>query len=363
MRTETLRKLLPVVAACVMLALPGLAHAALPRDFFGVVSEDVLAGNAAYRDATLAQQASVGVGLIRQTFHWKDIETSRGVYNWAGYDSYMAATASHGIRVLPVLFEPPRFRARASASGRGAYPPTRYSDIGKFGAAVARRYGPNGSFWHENPAIPKLPIEAYQIWNEPNLKVYWASGPSPRAYARLLKAAAHGIHAVDSRAQIVTAGMPDSRLSQPTNVYGYVKALLHAGAAHDFDSLAVNPYAKTRSGLFGKLGRFRKILNAGGGRHAHIWITEFGWSDKGPASAFRAGAEGQAGKIRDTIPALVKARGRLHLRGLVYYAWRDGRPYAPLFKDFWGLHTGLLRVNGQPKPALAAFASAIAQAG
>jgi Glycosyl hydrolase catalytic core len=361
MRTETLRKLLPVVAACVAVVLPATAHAGPPRDFFGVVSEDVLAGDAAYRDATLAQQASVGVGLIRQTFHWRDIEVRPSVYNWAGYDAYMAATASHGIRVLPILFDAPRFRAHASASGRGSYPPNHYSDLGKFGAAVARRYGPSGSFWAQNPAVPKLPITAYQIWNEPNLKVYWASGPSPRQYARLLSAAARGILAADPSAEIVSAGLPDSHLSEPKNVYGWTKALLRAGAGRSIDTLAVNPYAKNRSQLMGKLRRFRSILNHGGGRSAHIWVTEFGWSDKGPKSGFRAGVAGQARQIRQTIPAFVRARGSLKLRGFVYYAWRDGRPYAPLFRDFWGLHTGLLRVNGQPKPALAAFKATIAK--
>ena len=361
MRIRTLRKLLPALALCLVAAVPAGAQADPQSDFFGVVSEDVLAGDAAYRDATLAEQASVGVGLIRQTFHWRDIELRRGAYNWAAYDSYMGATASHGIRVLPILFDPPRFRAHASASGRGSYPPNRYSDLGRFGAAVARRYGPNGSFWAQNPGIPKLPITAYQIWNEPNLKVYWASGPSPRQYARLLSAAARGILGADPSAEIVSAGLPDSHLSEPKDVYGWTKAMLRAGAGRSIDTLAVNPYAKNRSQLMRKLRRFRSILNHGGGRSAHIWVTEFGWSDKGPKSGFRAGAAGQARQIRQTIPAFVKARAGLKLRGFVYYAWRDGRPYAPLFRDFWGLHTGLLRVNGQPKPALSAFKATIAK--
>jgi polysaccharide biosynthesis protein PslG len=362
MRIQTLRKVLPAAALCLAALIPASAHAGPPADFFGVVSEDVLAGDAAYREATLAEQASVGVGLIRQTFHWRDIEVRRGVYNWSAYDTYMAATASHGIRVLPILFDAPRFRAHASASGRGSYPPNHYSDLGKFGAAVARRYGPAGSFWAQNPGIPKLPITAYQIWNEPNLKVYWASGPNPRQYARLLSAAARGILGADPSAEIVSAGLPDSHLSEPKNVYGWTKAMLRAGAGRSIDALAVNPYGKTSSDLMSKLRRFRGILNHGGAHSADIWVTEFGWSDKGPKSGFRAGVAGQARQIRKTIPALVRARAGLKLRGFVYYAWRDGRPYAPLFRDFWGLHTGLLRVNGQPKPALAAFKATIAKA-
>jgi len=86
-----------------------------------------------------------------------------------------------------------------------------------------------------------------------------------------------------------------------------------------------------------------------------------GWSDRGPRSPFRVGAAGQASRIKSAIPALAKAARKLRLRGFIYYSWRDGLPYAPNFKDFWGLHTGLLRINGTPKPAYNAFRQAVAR--
>jgi polysaccharide biosynthesis protein PslG len=357
----TTRKATFVLAVLAVLLVSAPAAAAVPKDFFGLVSEDVLSGSPAYRDATLAEQASAGVGLIRQTFHWKDIERSRGRYDWSAYDAYMAATASHGIRVLPILFDPPRFRAKHARHGTN--PPRHYADLGRFGAAVAGRYGPGGSFWRANPSIPALPVTAYQVWNEPNLKVYWASGPSPSGYARLLRVTSAAIHRVDRHAEIVTAGLPDSRLSRPGNVYSYLRGLLRAGAARSFQALAVNPYARTSGQLVKKLRRFRSLLNHGHARHARIWVTEFGWSDRGPRSAFRVGVSGQARQIGGTIAKLVSLRRALRLRGLVYYDWRDGAPYPPLFRDFWGLHTGLLHRNGAPKPALAAFRAAVARAG
>jgi hypothetical protein len=341
-----------------MFATATAAGAAVPKDFFGVVSEDVLAGDAAYRDSTLNQQRAIGIGLIRQTFHWKSIETAPGVYDWSTYDGYIAATASHGVAVLPILFEPPAFRAPSPT--RGTYPPTNYADIGAFGGAIARRYGPSGSFWVENPALPKLPITAYQIWNEPNLRAYWPSGQSAKGYAKLLKAAAAGIRAADPKAEIVTAGLPDSALSKPLDVYSYVQALLAAGAGKSFNTLALNPYSKNKKDLLGRLTRFRSILNAGGARKANLWITELGWSDSGPKSLFRAGSSGQAAQISSVYPALVASRSKLRLRGVIYYAWRDGAPYAPLFKDFWGLHTGLLSLAGGTKPAYQAFQNAVA---
>jgi hypothetical protein len=359
----TVRKLIGGIVACALLAGGAPAHAALPKSFFGLVSEDVFAGKPSYRNATLAKQSSIGVGLIRQTFHWNQIETRRGKYNFAYYDAYMAATASHGIQVLPILFDPPKFRAPVSRRTSATYPPRHYADLGTFGAAVARRYGPNGTFWAQHPTVPRVPITSYQVWNEPNIKAYWPSGPNPRKYASLLKATAAGIHSVDPQAEIVTAGLPDSRLSRPGNVYSYVKGLLHAGAASSFNTLAVNPYGKNSSQILQKLNRFRSLLDHGGASGAGMWVTEFGWSDKGPLSSFRVGAGGQARQIRKTIPALAAAAGRLRLRGFVYYDWKDAKPYPPAYRDFWGLHTGLLQRNGRSKPALNAFRTAVAAAG
>ena len=357
----TKRKPIILILACALLAVAAPARAAVPSDFFGLVSEDVFANAGAYRDATLARQQSIGVGLIRQTFHWNQIETARGRYDFSYYDAYIASTASHGIRVLPILFDPPRFRAKGSRRTSATYPPRHYADLGAFGAAIARRYGPNGSFWAQNPGVPKLPITSYQIWNEPNIPAYWPTGPNPHQYARLLRAAAKGIHAADPQAKIVTAGMPDSHLSRPGNVYSYVRTLLHSRGGRSFDTLAVNPYGKNSADVVRKVRRFRSILNRAHDRGAGLWVTEFGWSDRGPRSSFRAGSSGQARQIRRVIPALVKRRGSLKLRGFVYYAWRDGAPYAPLYKDFWGLHTGLLRRNGAAKPALSAFKSTVAR--
>ena len=66
--------------------------------FFGVVAEDVLAGDADYRRAMLARQRAAGVRLIRQTFHWDRIERSPGRYDFREYDAYVADVARAGMR-------------------------------------------------------------------------------------------------------------------------------------------------------------------------------------------------------------------------------------------------------------------------
>ena len=49
-----------------------------------------------------------------------------------------------------------------------------------FAARAVQRYGPNGSFWAENPAVPKRPIRTWQIWNEENFKYFVAQPESGR---------------------------------------------------------------------------------------------------------------------------------------------------------------------------------------
>ena len=331
------------------------APSALPSDFFGMVSEDAFQVEGAYRQMTLATQSSLGVGLLRETFDWSKIEVSPGNYDFRWYDQFVADTARAGIAVLPIVFRTPTFRG--GVPGVLAYPPTNYGDLGEFAAVLVRRYGPAGTFWSENPSVPRRPIRAWQIWNEPNLKAYWPRGPNPRQYAKLLKAAAGPIKAADPGAEIVTAGMPESKVGVPLKKF--IPALYKAGAKKWFDTLAINPYGHTAARVDKNLAAARKIM-----RHYHdkapIWATEVGWSDSGPGGLQLVGPQGQAVQVGDLVRILVRDRRRLNLRGVVYFNWRDAPPYSD--KDFWGLHTGLLTLDGQPKPAYFALQASLAAA-
>ena len=332
----------------------------LPQSFFGVVTEDAFAHPGAYRAATLDQQASIGIGLVRQTFDWAAIERAPGRYDFRAYDGFLAALAERRMTVLPVLLDPPPFRSSAPASGAqpGTYPPRSDAEMAAFAAVLARRYGPHGSFWRAHPELPPLPVRAWQVWNEPSLPAYWPAGPDPAAYTRLLAVVARAIRGVDPAADIVTAGIPESRLGIPFD--SFVRGMLAAGAGRWFDTLAIHPYAGDAGGVTAAVESARRILDAHGESRAGIWVTELGWADRGPPSSFTVGSSGQAARISAALSALVSIRSQARLRGVVYFGWRDGAPYAPLFKDFWGLHTGLVDLAGRPKPALRSFAKSVA---
>ena len=318
-----------------------------------MVTDDVFVAGPIYRNCELNRQAVAGVGMIRQTFDWSAIELSPGRYDFTYYDAFVGAAALHGIGVLPVLFNPPKFRARRVAR-RGVYPPKRLRDLGDFGALLVRRYGPRGSFWSTNPGIPKKAIRAWQIWNEPNIKVYWPPRPNAKQYVKLLRAARRGIRRADRRAEILTAGLPNSNIGVPLKKY--VNALYKAGGKKYFETLAINPYHRKAKGVVRLVGQIRKQMNRRGDRKGRIWVTELGWSTGGTAKKFRTSEKGQASRVRSTFRSLYRKRKRLKLRGAVYYNWRDLPPYPPLYQDFFGLHVGLHRIDGSPKPAATALA-------
>jgi polysaccharide biosynthesis protein PslG len=349
--------LLATAVACLGLAAPAAPR--VPSGFVGITAEDVFAGDAHYRTGNLSAQAAIGVQTIRQTFDWSTIERAPGQYDFGYHDEYVAQAAAHGIRIVPVLFNPPPFHGRSR--GRATCPPRRNAAFARFAEALVRRYGRRGTLWRQRGDVPQKPITAWQIWNEPNLAVYWCGRPNARRYVAMLRTVGRAIKRVDRSAHVVTAGLPPSKLKSAVPLDRYIRNMYRAGARRAFDSLALNPYARNHRDLRRLLHSIRRLMNRRGDRRGSIWIAELGWGDHGVKHRFVVGARGQATRIRKSYAVIRTQRRRLRLRGVVYYSWRDAAPYPPQYKDMWGLHTGLLEMNGGFKPAYHAFKNAVAR--
>jgi len=333
------------------LAEPKLEPA--PPAFLGIVAEDAFGKPGRYRRNNLGRLRSAGAGIVRQTFDWARIERSPGSYDLRFYDRFVADLTQRNLRVLPIVFNPPPFRSSAPAVDprRGTYPPARPADMGRFAAVLTRRYGPGGTIWRENPKLPYRPIRSWQIWNEPNLPVYWPTGPDPAAYVRLLRATGRAIERVDPKAEIVMAGLPESGLGTPPT--RYLAGMYAAGGAGAFDALALHTFGGTAEDTLAAARAARRVA-AAAGDDPGLWITELGWATGGPPSEFRVSEAEQAELLDSTLRAMGRRREDLGLRAVVYFNWRDSLPYEG-GRDFFGLHTGLVSRDGQPKPALGAY--------
>ena len=348
-----------VLALLLLCALaPGTASAR-PNPFVGTVSNETFESlGYMYKPGSIDRIADAGVGTLRQTFDWSYLRQGDSLA-WDMLDRYVGGAAQRGITIMPVLFNPPSEFTTMPASGaeRGFYPTADPAAIGRYGAQLAARYGTRGTFWDEHPHIRRLPVTAWQIWNEPNLPVYWRPEPSARAYAEMLRSASQQIKAVDPAAEIVTAGLPNSRIVNAVSPFRYVRRLLRFGLGSSFDTLAVNGYAESGRRVVKLAHRFRRLLNRHGGRHIALRVTEFGWADRGPErprARYTSGPRRQGKFISKALRGLWRHRKRLKLHGVVYYSWRDQPVYAG-GREFWGLYTGLTRLDGSPKPALRSF--------
>jgi hypothetical protein len=353
------RGLLLAFTIALCLSAPAAASAA-PNPFVGTVSDETFeALGYMYEPGSIDAIAAAGVGTLRQTFDWQYLRRADGQPNWLILDNYIGGAAKRGITIMPVLFNPPTELTTMPPVGalRGFYPPADPGAMGGYGAQLAARYGTQGSFWAENPGIPRHPITSWQIWNEPNLPVYWRPHLSPKGYAAMLCSAYRQIKAVDPNAEIVTAGLPKSHIRSSIVPAKYVPRMFRAGGAGCVDTVALNAYAGTGKGVVQLVARFRKLLNRIGAKNVNLRVTEFGWADQGPEkprARYTSGANRQGRFIATALKGLWRARTRLKLLGAVYYSWRDQAVYAG-GKNFWGLHTGLIRTNGTPKPALKSF--------
>lgn len=337
------------------------AYAALPSGFVGLYGDDAFFGDSGYRQTALRDQARVGVRTLRQPFEWWRVERRPGKFDFREYDVYMADAAAAGLEVLPVLMDPPAFRSSRPANSRShaMYPPRRLSDYVRFVAAAVRRYGYDGTFWDANPGIPYWPIRAWQVWNEPNIPNFWRSGPDAREYVAMLRRAARTIRRVDPEAEVVAAGLPNSALGVP--FLDYLTRMYAAGARGSFDTLAIHPYSRSAAGLL-QLAEDARTTMDRHGDGAQLWITEFGWSTGGDASAFRVSEDGQADRIAAVVSGLLAERRALRLRGFVLFKWRDAVAPPGSERDPWPLHTGLLRATGQPKRGFWTFARIVRDA-
>jgi hypothetical protein len=177
------------------------------------------------RDLQLVQDA--GFRWVKQEFAWREIEgAGKGSFDWSRTDRVMNQIDAHGLKVIARLGVQPEW---AGGGYPEVGPPNNLQDFVDFAAAVATRY--------------KGRIDAYQIWNEPNLAREWGNRPPNAAeYTEMLKATYQAIKQVDPYPIIISAGMaPTTRnddVARPDTYY--IQEMYDAGAQPYFDALGVH---------------------------------------------------------------------------------------------------------------------------
>jgi hypothetical protein len=298
-----------------------------------------------------------GAKWLREEFNWATIEPSKGSFNWSYYDHFMTVAAQQGEHILVVFDGTPRW-AGATSNTIPSDPSTYAGAV----AALAARYGAQGSFWTSHPTLTADPIGTVELINEP----YFSNGDSgdynPARYAQLVKASATAGRAANPAVKYLLSAEVTG-VQHGSTWTDWVDALYQAvpNLNNYFDGVAIHPYGADFTGLSGLAGNqmrrtelLRQEFLSHGAADKPMWITEIGWptcTNAGEAGGQRCTTEaGQVAELNALIGYL-KGGWAPYVQGVFLYHYQDFSTNATDSEANYGMTT----VNGQAKPILALF--------
>lgn len=290
--------------------------------------------------ARYAELKAVGYGWHRRDFIWSEIEpTTKGTFNWSGYDDMVLLANQAGIKTLPILCYSVNW-ANGNA-GNNMVPPINSQDYADFCAAVVNRYYPMG-------------VTHYELWNEPNIDSFWQPSVNPAKYYEMAKLAYTAIKAVQPNAQVVFGCTTLDTLAE--NASNHVSANLFLQGAYDagckdyFDIFSHHPYGlflngrKATNCQENTMLALRDVMVANGDSHKKIWITEYG-RPTGGQSNFSTEAQ-QADQFKNAIRYFRRFPG---VEKVFIYRYDDQE--AASSNTDREYHYGIQRFDGTKKPS------------
>ncbi|MDB5104479.1 MAG: hypothetical protein JWP91_2168 [Fibrobacteres bacterium] len=242
---------------------------AAPPPFAGTPRLDNLGVNIHFtrNDKALDALEGAGMAFLRMDLGWAGIEKAKGIYDFSAFDGLVASASARGLQVHFILdYSNPLY-----APG----PPLEAAAVAGFKA-----------FASAAAAHFKGKVPSYEVWNEPNISVFW-NPPDPAAYAALCKEAIAAVHAADPGAKVSTGGV--SEVDWP-----FVRKAMGAGGAAGADAIGVHPYRGSHpETLIDQVVLLREsVRQAFPAGSPPLWDTEWGYtsSDFGPGTSVPARA-------------------------------------------------------------------------
>ena len=289
---------LAVVLAGLALSLFAASPAEAARtEYFGIAQGREL-------DAQdLHGMAAARVRTDRFLLQWRSVQPSQGTFNWTQQLTGSSAALPRTESGRSHSCGGPRSgcaRALRVPRSTATSPGTAWQNFLK--AAVAR-YGPGGSYWANGyrqrygPGATPLPIQSWQIWNEPNLRSTSTRGERPGMGSSSTPSCCRS-PTTRSRAGIRKPGSSSPECSAPgTRWPGTSSSGLYKipGFKNNFDVAALHPYV----GLPGRVPQadsaIPRVMKNHGDSATPLWLTEFGWGSANPDRfGINKGLAGQA---------------------------------------------------------------------
>jgi hypothetical protein len=360
--------------------LPAAATARVPAGFFGVMIDGPATDDLGRLERETGRIADAGAQTVRFVIDWADAqpyataadvpEDQRARFTDVGgvptdlarSDAVVRLIAARGLRPFPVVLHAPDWAAKYPgsiyATRRYGSPPSSPEPYARFVAALAGRYGPSGSLWADVDPAKRQPVRAWQVWNEPNLNIYWNEPDFQDGYVPLLRATRTAVRAVDPRAQIVTAGLTNAGSSP---AWTALRRIYDRGGKGTFDVVALHPYTRNANGVRATVRSARKVTRDRGDATVPIMLSEISFSSSGGDSpdtdrfaTWDTTEGGQSDRLRSVLLMIGRERRRLRISGATWYTWLSPDAHGA----GWAQYAGLSRLRGDRivrKPALLTF--------
>lgn len=278
---------------------------------------------------------ALGVGFIREDFHWQQIETALGSFDFSHYASFLQAMRAAKLKLLPIV---------------GYGNPTLYPSF------VASEYSPPLDVTAMNGYVQALVQETsdlaigYEIWNEPNvlLRFYQGLGfwDAASHYFQLYKYLEQQIQLTRPDIPVVSGGLFAQNIGTYigdwfVGIHGgfpYLEALVQENFDKPLPHLGWHPYSvppKSYQSMT-DIESFRKDLTSLQQYTNSIWLTEMGYHTAkfSPWPLVGVSPREQGVYLIRSI-ALSFAFGA---ETYVIYQLRDGGPYGKFWQeDAFGL--------------------------
>ena len=285
---------------------------------------------------SLDEITAAGFKVIRTNLYWHQIEKIKTAYDWHNYDKLIQKMDKAGIRPLLALsFSNPLYEPMHKITGltgnklEKAAPPTHEDSIrafAKFAATAAHRYRKSNIIW--------------EIWNEPNYKVFWVPEPNASDYANLANATCTAIKKLVPEAIVIAPSSSGTPFDD--NHIIWWKEFLEKVNLDCIDAISVHPYVwNTNKGPYiniEKYNHLRELILEYTTHNAPIISSEFGFS----SSDWNIYPKRQAALlVRNYIINLME-----NIPISIWYDWRDDGTN-PKEREH---NFGITKRNGEKKP-------------
>ena len=240
----------------------------------------------------------------------------------------------HGMNILGIIGFPARWASTAPADA--PRPHCHRPDLpalDRHVEAVARHY--------------RGLIDHWEIWNEPNIRVFWEPEPDAADFMDVVRVAYAAAKRGNPDCVVLTPGLAGA--GRGSHGMAFLEDLIRQGLPAHTDAISIHPYRQDspeESDLEGDLTHIARLCEQNGGRRP-IWVTEWCWN-----TFLHGSSENRSATM--TLRGIVMALSTGLLDRIIWFRLHD-----PGLDRYYSEHNyGLCHNDLTPKPSYFALRTA-----